>query len=252
MICPSCGSSVPSARFCENCGAPLSIADEVRSASYTQPISADTSGIDVMAGEASQTGFDSSSYPTQQYQPYQPYEPDPTMQMPQASYTQQNYTAQQNSYSQPGTYAAGGYSAAGNTNAQGTAAYPYGGAAPYTGAAGPSTTVPNTAFALAIVGMILCITGVGAFIGFILCIVALVMNAKNNKSLLDNPHKNSVRVMSIIGLVFAVLSLLATIAIGMLAYETYTELEENGFDPETMEIVLDDEKGEIRIIDKPR
>lgn len=69
------------------------------------------------------------------------------------------------------------------------------------GSSAAANVAPATAFGLAIAGLILSLLGVPCVLGVILCIVALVLNSRYNKSGMLNRHKTSTLVLSIIGLV---------------------------------------------------
>lgn len=86
------------------------------------------------------------------------------------------------------------------------------------------TTAPNAAFVLVIVGLVLSLLFVTFVPGVVCSIVGLVLNAGYNKKGMDNPRKTPTLVIGIIGIVVAVICLIATIMVGIVT----AELIENG------------------------
>ena len=102
---------------------------------------------------------------------------------------------------------------------------------------------PNTAFVLAIVGLIFSVLFVTFIPGLVCCIVALVLNAGYNKKGLNNPHKTATTVMGVIGIVIAVLCLAFSIAVGVLTAQMLDEAERQGIDlaTENVQVTTDSE-----------
>lgn len=222
MRCPYCEHEVQPARFCENCGAALPL---------DEPFAADVPVDPTLQMPMAQT---TAPYQDQQWQaqqdPYQqdPYQQAPYQQVPGGTYQQ----APGGTYQPP---------------------MPPAGQAAYQGATqfrSGQEAVPNTAFVLAIVGLVLAISGIGVVVGIVLCIVALVLNSKNNKSGKPNPHKTSTTVISIIGLVMSALVIVSTIFFGILAVQVYDEMERSGFDPDKIEVNVDEKTGKVTIDEK--
>ena len=85
---------------------------------------------------------------------------------------------------------------------------------------------PNTAFGLAIAGLVLSLLAVTFVPGIICSIIALVLNGRYNKSGLYNRHKTSTFVMGVIGLVAGIASAVALAYFLLFAKSVVTEIEE--------------------------
>ncbi|MBQ9001727.1 MAG: hypothetical protein IJ087_07750, partial [Eggerthellaceae bacterium] len=84
--------------------------------------------------------------------------------------------------------------------------------------------------------------------GLICSIIGLVLNAGYNKKGLVNPRKTSTLAIGIVGIVVAVLCLITTIAVGVIAAQVAGELDRQGIDITTDSVsVSTDSSGHINI-----
>ena len=214
MFCPNCGADVPSTKFCENCGSPLSdVQNTTPIEQPTEPLSdysyAGVQPTDEMPQVAEPSA---SSYVAEvpgdsawQAQPQQAYQTGQTTQMPP----------------QPD---AGSYMPSANGPQP-----PYRQSVPYN----PPATggiAPNAAFILVIVGLVLSLLFVTFIPGLVCSIIGLVLNAGYNKRDMYNPRKTATLVIGIIGIVIAVLCIVFTVFVGVLTTQVIDDAERQGID----------------------
>ena len=94
----------------------------------------------------------------------------------------------------------------------------------------PQNMAPGTAFALAIVGLVLSCLFVTFLPGLVCSIIALALNAGYNKKGLANRHKTSTTVLGVIGIVIAVLSAVLALFVGVITAQVVQEAQNQGID----------------------
>ena len=133
---------------------------------------------------------------------------------------------------------------AGQPSQAGQVPYPNQGA--YASQTSPSNIAPNTAFVLAIVGLVFGLLGFSLLTiipGIICCIIGLVLNSRYNRDGLYNPHKTPTTVMSVIGLVSAALSIVFFISVGAASVWFLNEYGDEITDADIEEMIEDFDNG---------
>lgn len=101
--------------------------------------------------------------------------------------------------------------------------------------------VSSSALVLVIVGLALSLLFFTCIPGIVCSIISLVLNAKNDASGLDNPHRTPVRVLGVIGLVVGILMLAGLVSFGIIAKQVIDTVHENGWELSEVQIVRDDD-----------
>ena len=197
MFCPTCGADIPESRYCQNCGSLL--AAENGNSDEQLHSDAVNSQNDETASFQTAQAIEGDVRTVHDA----PIDPESTSNASGPSFAHD---------SQPGIYQWNDVATGQTDNLSGSHA-------------------PNTAFVLAIVGLVLSILGFSLITlapALVCSIVALVLNRKYAKQGIANPHRTSTTVMGVIGIVLSVLLSIAIVLVGALAYKATLQYGESG------------------------
>lgn len=95
----------------------------------------------------------------------------------------------------------------------------------------------SSAFVLVIVGLVLSILFFTCIPGIVCSIIGLVLNARNNKTGLENPRRTSTNIVGVIGLIVGAVALCGLIFLGVVAKQVVDTVNENGWDISEVQII---------------